>query len=53
MLGNEIAHEYKAESIYDIFERVLGLTPILLDSVNRIADYTQEKIFKDSPYDRK
>jgi uncharacterized protein YutE (UPF0331/DUF86 family) len=43
LLRNEIAHEYKAESIYDIFERVLALTPVLLDSVERILRYAQEK----------
>ena len=45
MLRNEIAHKYKAESIYDIFERVLALTPVLLDCVDRIKSYAQEKIF--------
>lgn len=44
LLRNEIAHEYKAETIYDIFERVLELTPVLLDSVDRILYYTKEKI---------
>jgi len=43
LLRNEIAHEYKAESIYDIFDRVLALTPVLLDSVDRILRSVQEK----------
>jgi DNA repair ATPase RecN len=45
LLRNEIAHEYKAEIIYDIFERVLELAPVLLDSVDRILYYTEDKIF--------
>ena len=36
MLRNEIAHEYKPDTIYEIFERVLALTPILLEAVDRI-----------------
>lgn len=44
LLRNEIAHEYKGESIYDIFDRVFALTPVLLDSVNRILDYTEDTI---------
>lgn len=39
MLRNEIAHEYKSETIFDIFERVLALTPALLDAVKRIQQY--------------
>jgi len=39
MLRNEIAHEYKSESIVDIFERVMALTPALLDAVERIEKY--------------
>ena len=44
LLRNEIAHEYKVETINDIFERVLDLTPVLLDSVDRILCYTEDKI---------
>lgn len=36
MLRNEIAHEYKPESIYGIFERVLHLTPELLQVVDNL-----------------
>ncbi len=43
MLRNEIAHEYKSETIFDIFERVLALTPALLDAVKRIQRYASEK----------
>lgn len=39
MLRNEIAHEYKSETIFDIFERVLALTPALLDAVKRIQQH--------------
>jgi len=39
MLRNEIAHEYKSETIFDIFERVLTLTPALLDAVKRIQQH--------------
>jgi hypothetical protein len=35
----EIAHEYKSDMIYAIFESVLGLTPVLLDSVENIQRY--------------
>ena len=39
LLRNEIAHEYKSDMIYAIFERVLELTPVLLDSVEKIIAY--------------
>ena len=45
ILRNEIAHEYRAETIYDIFEHVMKLTPTLLKSVDRILLYS-EKYFK-------
>ena len=35
-LRNEIAHEYKPDTIYAIFERVLALTPVLLENVGLI-----------------
>ena len=40
MLRNEIAHEYKSETILEIFENVLALTPELLkivESLNKIV----------------
>lgn len=40
MLRNEIAHEYKSETIFDIFERALALTPALLDAVKRIQQHS-------------
>lgn len=39
MLRNEIAHEYKTETILEIFERVLMLTPALLQAVEIIRHY--------------
>ena len=39
MLRNEIAHEYKAETILEIFERVLALIPALLQAVENIKHY--------------
>jgi len=39
MVRNEIAHEYKSETILEIFERVLALTPCLVKAVERIETY--------------
>ncbi|MBF0201026.1 MAG: hypothetical protein HQK66_06895 [Desulfamplus sp.] len=39
MLRNEIAHEYKAETVYVIFEKVLHLTPLLLKGVDSTIEY--------------
>ncbi|MCB2149558.1 MAG: hypothetical protein KQI81_23965 [Deltaproteobacteria bacterium] len=39
LLRNEIAHEYKSDAIYAIFESVLNLTPVLLDSIEKIVAY--------------
>jgi hypothetical protein len=36
ILRNEIAHEYKSETIHEIFEQVMALTPVLLKSVDSI-----------------
>ncbi len=41
ILRNEIAHEYKSETIYTIFEKVLAYTPKLLESVDTIGIYVQ------------
>ena len=40
LLRNEIAHEYKSETIFSIFESVLELTPVLLDSIEGIKTYS-------------
>ena len=40
LLRNEIAHEYKSDAIYAIFESVLELTPILLKSIESIIAYS-------------
>lgn len=42
ILRNEIAHEYKSETIYAIFEKVLEYTPKLLESVETIVAYAQK-----------
>ena len=39
MLRNEIAHEYKRQTILEIFERVLLLTPSLIRAVDHIEIY--------------
>ncbi|BBO67028.1 hypothetical protein DSCA_09580 [Desulfosarcina alkanivorans] len=41
LLRNEIAHEYKSDTIYSIFESVLELTPPLLNSVEKIISYSE------------
>ena len=41
ILRNEIAHEYKPETIYDIFEQVMDLAPVLLKSVDSISAYSE------------
>lgn len=40
LLRNEIAHEYKSDAIFAIFESVLELTPILLKSIESIISYS-------------
>ena len=47
ILRNEIAHEYKSETIYEIFEKVLENTPILLESVDMIKNYAQRHLEDD------
>ena len=42
MVRNDIAHEYLPEAIHDIFEKVLILTPHLLDGVARTITYCQK-----------
>jgi hypothetical protein len=48
ILRNQIAHEYIPEEINEIFKTVLKYTPKLLDSVNRVRNYT-EKYTKAEP----
>lgn len=38
-LRNEIAHEYKPETVYVIFEKVLQLTPLLLKCIDSTIIY--------------
>jgi len=42
MVRNEIAHEYKSETILEIFERVLALTPSLMKTVEGIETYSEK-----------
>jgi hypothetical protein len=42
ILRNEIAHEYESEHLYEIFQRVIELSPVLLESVDRILEYSQQ-----------
>lgn len=42
MIRNEIAHEYLPEAIYEIFGKVLVLTPHLLDGVERTVNYCRK-----------
>ena len=42
ILRNEIAYEYRAETTYAIFEKVLVYSPTLLESVDTIKDYAQK-----------
>ena len=44
ILRNDIAHEYKSETIYEIFEQVLESTPTLLKSVENILTYSGKHI---------
>ena len=41
LLQNEIAHEYKADTIYDIFERVLVYSPVLMEAVDQVMAYAK------------
>jgi len=41
MVRNEIAHEYKSETILEIFERVLALAPSLMKAVESIEIYSK------------
>ncbi len=42
MLRNEIAHEYKRQTILEIFERVLLVTPSLMNAVDSIEIYSRK-----------
>lgn len=41
MLRNEIAHEYKQQTILEIFDRVLFLAPSLMQAVENIESYSR------------
>ena len=42
ILRNEIAHEYRPETAYAIFEKVLAYSATLLEGVDTIIDYSQK-----------
>jgi hypothetical protein len=42
LLRNEISHEYKSDTIYDIYKSVLTLTPPLLECVENIFIYSSK-----------
>ncbi len=42
IVRNDIAHEYNAENLKDIFKKVLELTPYLLGSIKNIKEYCQK-----------
>ena len=42
ILRNEIAHEYKTETIYSIFIKVLELSVVLLESIDTIMSYADK-----------
>ena len=44
ILRNEIAHEYKTETIYSIFAKVLELSVALLESIDTILFYAKKYI---------
>lgn len=45
-LRNQVAHEYVMEKLTNIFERMIQLTPILLDCIKRTQKYCQETFLK-------
>ena len=45
-LRNIIAHEYTDEEVIHIYQKVLELTPNLLDTYKRIKQYIQKKGYK-------
>ncbi len=49
MLRNEIAHEYKRQTILEIFQRVLSLTPFLMSAVDSIEAYSEKYVESDKP----
>lgn len=45
-LRNDISHEYIPTAIEQMFEKVLELTPYLMDSVNRVKKYSETIVGK-------
>ncbi len=48
-LRNQVAHEYVVEKLTHIFERVIQLTPILLDCIKRTQKYCHKTFLKNGP----
>lgn len=44
MLRNDIAHEYVQEELTTLYHRVLKLTPVLFDSVERVKKHAIKTI---------
>lgn len=44
ILRNEIAHEYKSEVIYSMFQKVIALSPLLIQCVDHIISYAENKL---------
>lgn len=42
LLRNEISHEYRTDTLYGLFEKVLELAPILLNGVDGVLAYAVE-----------
>ena len=42
MVRNEIAHEYQKQTVLEIFERVMFLTPTLMNAVEHIEAYSNK-----------
>jgi len=42
MVRNEIAHEYQKQTVLEIFERVMFLTPTLMSAVEHIEAYSNK-----------
>ncbi len=48
IVRNDIAHEYRIDTVKEIFKKVLELTPYLLRSVKRTEEYCNKKVLEQS-----
>lgn len=44
-IRNQVAHEYVMEKLSLLFERIIILSPLLLDSIDRTIEYCKQKYF--------